>query len=357
MYSGAVNTFLNNPREVIENLPVVNPTLMCTVPRFFEKTHEGIIAEYHRWPAVKQKIFDWAIAVGHNYSEFRMQDKKAPVVLEIKRKVADKLVLGKLRNIFGKNIRMMPCAGAAIREDLLRFFHATGLFVNFGYGATETTATVSCFRSDRYEFGTIGEVMPEVTVKIADSGEIMVKGPNVFKGYYKKPEATAEAIKDGWYMTGDKGHFSSQGNLVMTDRIKDIFKTSVGKYISPQKIELLLGRDHLIEQVVVIGDNRKFITALIVPSFANLKSHLPNLDVEELRGGKYIHHDQIVELFQNRLEELQEELSSFEKVQKFILLTEPFTIENQAMTSTLKLRRKVINDTYREHIDRMYSTA
>jgi long-chain acyl-CoA synthetase len=129
MYCGAVNIFLNNPREVIENLPLANPTVMCAVPRFFEKTHEGIMAEYHRWPSVKQKIFDWSIAVGHRYSEFRMQDKKAPVGLEIKRKIAEKLVLGKLRNIFGKNIRMMPCAGAAIREDLLRFFHATGLFV------------------------------------------------------------------------------------------------------------------------------------------------------------------------------------------------------------------------------------
>jgi long-chain acyl-CoA synthetase len=357
MYSGAVNVYLNNPREVIETLPIANPTLMCTVPRFFEKTYDGIIAESQKWPSVKQKIFNWAISTGHRYSEYRRHDKSTPAGLKIQRSIADKLVLKKLRNIFGKNIRMMPCAGAAIREDLLRFFHATGLFVNFGYGATETTATVSCYRADRYEFGTVGEVMPNVSVKITDNGEIMVKGPNVFKGYYKKPEATAEALKDGWYMTGDKGHFSPDGNLVMTDRIKDMFKTSVGKYISPQKIELLLGRDTLIEQIVAIGDNRHYITALIVPSFENLRAHLKQFKLDHLNNDHIVNHEKIRQLFHERIEKIQEELTSYEKVKKFILLPESFSIENSAMTSTLKLRRKVITEKYRDLIERMYSAG
>ncbi len=355
MHRGAVNVFLENPREVIDTLPKANPTVMCTVPRFFEKTYEGIMAEYNRWPRTKQKIFDWAITTGHQLSTYRKDSRTVPFGLRIRKSIAEKLVLKKLRAIFGRNIRMMPCAGAAIREDLLRFFHATGLFVNFGYGATETTATVSCYRSDKYEFGTIGTVLPGLEVKFNEQGEIMVKGPTIFKGYYKKPEATAEAIKDGWYMSGDKGHFTPSGNLVMTDRIKDMFKTSVGKYISPQKIELLLSRDSLIEQVVAIGDNRKFITALIVPSFENLKSHLPHLNLDDLKKERHILHEKVLELYHHRIEKLQEELTSFEKVKKFTLLTEPFSIENSAMTSTLKLRRKVITERYRDHIELMYS--
>jgi long-chain acyl-CoA synthetase len=357
MYRGAVNVFLNNPKEVIDNLPVVNPTLMCTVPRFFEKTHEGIMAEFNRWSPVKKKIFNWAISTGHRYSEYRRHSKTAPITLKIQLSIADKLVYNKIRHIFGKNIRMMPCAGAGIREDLLRFFHATGLFVNFGYGATETTATVSCYRSDRYEFGTVGEVMPNVSVKITDQGEIMVKGPNVFKGYYKKPEATAEVLVDGWYMSGDKGHFSPDGNLVMTDRIKDMFKTSVGKYISPQKIELLLAKDNLIEQIVAIGDNRKYITALIVPSFENLKAHIQQFKLEHQHKEHIVRHEKIMELFHARIEKLQEELTSYEKIKKFTLLSEPFSIENSAMTSTLKLRRKVITEKYRDQIEMMYSAV
>jgi long-chain acyl-CoA synthetase len=185
----------------------------------------------------------------------------------------------------------------------------------------------------------------------------MVKGPNVFKGYYKKPEATAEALKDGWYMTGDKGHFSPDGNLVMTDRIKDMFKTSVGKYISPQKIELLLGRDTLIEQIVAIGDNRHYITALIVPSFENLRAHLKQFKLDHLNNDHIVNHEKIRQLFHERIEKIQEELTSYEKVKKFILLPESFSIENSAMTSTLKLRRKVITEKYRDLIERMYSAG
>jgi long-chain acyl-CoA synthetase len=237
MHCGAVNVFLENPREVINTLPIANPTVMCTVPRFFEKTYEGILVETAKWPKIKKNIFDWAIKVGHECSEYRKTSAALPSGLKFKHKLAEKLVLKKLRLVFGKNMRQMPCAGAAIREDLLRFFHATGLFVNFGYGATETTATVSCFKTDEYEFDSCGTVMPGIAVKFSEEGEIMIKGPTVFRGYYKKPAETAKALQDGWYMSGDQGHFTTNGNLVMADRIKDLFKTSVGKYFSPQKLE------------------------------------------------------------------------------------------------------------------------
>ncbi len=180
LYRGAVNFFLENPREVIDELPKAKPTLMCTVPRFFEKTHEGILAEYEKWPSIKKKIFDWSIKVGMQCSEYKSKNKDIPAFLNLKSSLADKLVLKKLRSIFGGNIRMIPCSGAAIRPELLKFFHATGLFVNHGYGATETTATVSCFKSDVYEFGSVGSIMPNVEVKIGDNGRNPCKRKNSF---------------------------------------------------------------------------------------------------------------------------------------------------------------------------------
>jgi long-chain acyl-CoA synthetase len=357
MHCGVVNVFLENPREVIKTLPIVNPTVMCTVPRFFEKTYEGIQVEKAKWPKIKQHIFEWAIKVGHHCSEYRKTSAELPSSLKFKYKLAEKLVLKKLRNVFGNNMRQMPCAGAAIREDLLRFFHATGLFVNYGYGATETTATVACFKTDRYEFESCGTVMPGLAVKFSDEGEIMVKGPTVFRGYYKKPEETAKALKDGWYMTGDKGNFTSDGNLVMADRIKDLFKTSVGKYVSPQKLELLIGQETLIEQIIVVGDNRKYVSALIVPSFEHLKGTAEKLGLDLADRKKLVSDVAIIKLFQERLDKVQEDVTPYERVVKFTLLTEPFSVENSAMTSTLKLRRKVINEQFKELIELMYSAG
>jgi long-chain acyl-CoA synthetase len=354
MHCGAVNIFLENPREVIEVLPLAKPTLMCTVPRFFEKTHEGIEAEYKKWPTIKQKIFDWSIKVGHQFSEYRKNNKPAPFGLQIKRSVADKLVLKKLRAIFGGSMRTMPCSGAAIRPELLRFFHATGLFVNFGYGATETTATVACFKTDVYEFESCGTVMPDLQVKISNDGEILVKGATVFRGYYNKPAETAKSLIDGWYQTGDEGHISPNGNLVMTDRLKDLFKTSVGKYVSPQKIELLLGQDSFIEQVITIGDNRKYVTALIVPVMTRLKEEAAKFNLSYQSDKELVRLPEVNEFIRQRIESLQGELSSYEKVARFTLLHEPFSVENNAMTSTLKFRRKVIAEKYKAEIEAMY---
>lgn len=354
LYKGAVNTFLENPRDVIEELPHARPTLLCTVPRFFEKTHEGILAEYEKWPSTKKKIFDWSISVGGQCSILRSNNKPIPGFLKFKYSIADKLVLKKLRSIFGGNIRMIPCSGAAIRVDLLKFFHATGLWVNHGYGTTETTATVSCFESQKYQFGSIGKKMPGLKIKISEKGEILVKGKTVFNGYYNKSEATAEVLKDGWYYTGDEGRISEDGTMIMTDRIKDLFKTSVGKYVSPQKIELLLGQDPFIEQVISIGDDRKFVTALIVPVMDNIRAHANMLGLQHSSDTELISLKEVQDFFNQRVEKLQNELASYEKVVKFTLLHEPFTVENNAMTSTLKIRRKIIMEQYKDLIEKMY---
>ncbi len=354
IYKGAVNVFLDNPKMVIEELSKAKPSLMCTVPRFFEKTYEEIRKEEARWAPGKRKIFDWAIFAGHEYSAYLKNNCRPPFGVRFRRGIANVLVLKKLRSIFGGNIRFMPCAGAAIRPELLRFFHAAGLFVNYGYGSTEATATVSCFKDDVYEFESCGTVMPGTEVKISDQGEILISGATVFKGYYNKPGETAKVLKDGWYCSGDKGKFSEEGNLIMLDRINDIFKTSGGKYVSPQKIELLLGDDPFIEQIVVLGDNRKFISALIVPSFNSLRVLFPLVGKACPDEKSLIADATILEFYRKRLEEIQEELIPYERVVKFTLLHEPFSIENDALTSTLKIKRKVISASYTDRIDAMY---
>jgi len=354
LYRGATNAYINNPREIVKELPIIKPTVMCTVPRFFEKTYEGIQLELSKWPSAKRNIFNWAIKIGHKHSEYLSRTQKPPMGLKIKQGIADKLVLKKLRNVFGGNIKFMPCAGAAISPSLLRFFHAAGIFVNYGYGATETTATVSCFKSNRYDFNACGSIMPGIEVKIGNGGEILIKGSTVFKGYYNKPEETAKTLINGWYHSGDKGSITPYGDLVMTDRIKDLMKTSVGKYVSPQKIELLFGQDPFIEQIIAIGDNRKFVTALIVPSFETLKREAAKMGLSPMDNSELIVRAEIIEFYKNRVNKIQEELSSYERVVKFTLLPESFSIQNGMLTNTLKVRRNKLIEDFKEDIERMY---
>jgi len=355
LHCGATNVFIDNPREIVTQLPYIKPTLMCTVPRFFEKTHEGIQLELSKWSIVKRGIFNWAIAVGHKYSDNKSKDQKPSLLLSFRYGIADKLVLSKLRRVFGGRIRFMPCAGAAISTPLLRFFHAAGIFIDYGYGATETSATVSCFKMDRYDFNSCGTIMPGIEVDITKEGEIKVKGGTVFKGYYKKPQDTEAALVDGWYHTGDQGYITPENNLVMTDRIKDLIKTSVGKYVSPQKLELLLGNDKFIEQIIIIGDKRKFVTALIVPSFENLKKETETIGLQLLEKEKLVNHSEIIKFYKKRLDLIQEELTPYERVVKFKLLHESFSIQNGMLTNTLKVRRNYLIEQYSDLVEEMYS--
>ena len=287
-------------------------------------------------------------------SDLRSISKPIPSGLNVKFKLAEKLVLKKFRSLFGGKIRTLPCAGAAISKHQLKFFHAAGIFVNYGYGATETTATVSCFKNETYDFNSSGTVMPDVEVKISSEGEIMVKGKTVFHGYYKNPEATEKTLVDGWYKTGDRGHFTENGDLVMEDRINDIFKTSGGKFISPQSLELLLANDQFIDQVVVLGDNRKFISALIVPSFEKFRAVWNAEEVDELTNEELTVHPRVISFMQQRVDRCQKDLPNYEKVVKFRLLSEPFTIQNEGLTNTLKVRRKLIAERFKDLVEEMY---
>ncbi len=353
-YSGAINVYNANPKDIIHELPKVKPTVMCAVPRFFEKSYDIILKTTEKWSKPKRYIFNWALSTGMQYIEYEKDSSTPPLGLQLKHKIANILVMKTFRKVFGGQIKYMPCAGAALNLDILKFFHALGLKINYGYGATETTATVSCMKKDKYDFVNTGSIMPDVQVKInEEDGQILVKGETVFKGYYKKPEATAEVLKDGWYYTGDQGEIPKPGVLLMKERIKDIMKTSTGKYVSPQKIELQLSQCQQIEQLCVIGDNRRYLTALIVPCFVYLKS------LHKHKDSKVENHDLVnnpiaIQEFQKKFDALQENLAPYEKVVKFKLLPEPFTIENNLMTSSLKVRRKQVNIKYEELIEEMY---
>jgi len=355
LHAGIEVYFNQNPKLIAEVLKEVKPTLMCTVPRIFEKIFAAIQDKRKEASPTKMKLASWALGIGNAYyNNYRRLEKKVPFGLKMKHKIADKLVLSKLRNVFGGNIKFMPCGGAPLAADMVSFFHSFGLNIKCGYGLTETTATVSLFGDTNFEFNSAGKTIEGSQIKIGDNNEILVKGPGVMKGYYKKPKETAEVFKDGWFCTGDAGKMDEKGNLVITDRIKDLMKTSGGKYIAPQKLETALINDSFIEQIAVIGDQQKYVTALAVPSFENLKKYalehkITFKDVEEL-----INHNQIKDMFEKRFEELQKEFSMFEKIKKFTLLPKEFSIEAGEITATLKLKRKVIQKKYKELIDKMY---
>ncbi|MBL4747185.1 MAG: long-chain fatty acid--CoA ligase [Flavobacteriaceae bacterium] len=354
--SGIQVYFNQNPKEIADVLKEVKPTLMCTVPRIFEKIFSAIQEKRKEASPNKMKLASWALGIGNAYNnKYKRLGKKVPFLIKMKFKIADKLVLSKLREVFGGRIKFMPCGGAPLAEDMVSFFHSFGLNIKCGYGLTETTATVSLFGETHFEFNSAGKPIQGTDIKIGDNDEILVKGPGVMRGYYKKPKETAEVFEDGWFKTGDAGKIDAHGNLVITDRIKDLMKTSGGKYIAPQKLEMALVGDSFIEQIAVIGDQQKYVTALAVPSFENIIKYAEEhkisfKDIEEL-----INNNQIKDLFEKRFEELQKEFSKFEKIKKFTLLPKEFSIEAGEITATLKLKRKVIQKKYKELIDKMYA--
>lgn len=353
IHKSVLNVYLENPRQVIDILPVVQPTVMCVVPRFFEKTWQGVYAEFKRWPAIKQQIFRWAEKTGRECIPYRQTNKALPFALNCRLKLADILVRKKIRRIFGGKIRFMPCAGAAISPDILKFFHAMGIFVNYGYGLTETTATVSCCKSDDFDLDTAGTPMPGVEIKFGEHDEIMIRSKSLFTGYYKKEKETESCFEDDWFKTGDRGFLVSSGKLVMTGRIKELFKTSGGLYVSPQKVETALSAEPLFEQVMVFGDNRKYITALIVPAKELLLKYAQSMNLDD-DIDRLIIHPEIQNLINQKLEVAQKDLNAHECIVKYRLLSSPFVVESGEMTPTLKLRRDIIASRYAVHIESMY---
>ena len=350
-HRGATNCYLENTDQIRQALVETKPTVMCAVPRFYEKIYAAVLDKVEKAPFIRRTLFHWAIQAGEKH----YQSAKPSRWFKWQHKWADKLVLSKLHALLGGQVRMMPCGGAKLEPTIGKFFHSLGVNVKLGYGMTETTATVSCWEDHGFNPNSIGKFMPNTEVKIGENNEILVRGGMVMRGYYKKPEETANAFTaDGFLKTGDAGEIDEHGNLHITDRIKELMKTSNGKYIAPQYIEGKIGKDKFIEQIAIIADAKKYVSALIVPCFDSLEEYAKQLNIKYQDRLELIKHAEIIQMFEKRLHEIQKELASFEQVKKFTLLPQAFTQAMEEITPTLKLRRKVIMQRYREQIEKMY---
>ena len=351
---GAQIAYAESIEKVSSNLVEIKPTVMTAVPRLFERMYSKINKGVEASPEKKQKIFKWAVEVGSAYQKAHKTEAGVPFTLSLKHKLADKLVFSKVKEKTGGRLRFFISGGAALARELGEFFEAVGILILEGYGLTESSPVIAVNRPYNYKFGTVGQTMPGVEVKIANDGEILAYGPNIMKGYYKNEAETNATIKDGWLHTGDIGVFDAEGFLMITDRKKSLFKTSGGKYIAPTPIENLFLGSKYIDQFIIIGDRRMYITALIVPDYEALK---------EFADSRRIHYDdpkeltkmkQIYEMLEKDLGEFQRKLAGYEKVRKFTILDKPFTIEGGEMTPSMKLKRKVIEERYTNLIDDMY---
>lgn len=355
-HKGMTNAYLDDPKQVMHALAQVRPTIMCTVPRLLEKIYGGIHEKVQSAPPLRRRLFHWAVSVGDDVFRRRKDGLDVPAPRRLQHGLASALVLKKLQGLFGGRIRFMPCAGAPLSAEIERFFCAVGVPIVCGYGLTETTATVTCHEPRGFSFGTVGRPLPGQDVRLdRRTQEILVRGPNVMKGYYNKPEATAAVFtEDGYFRTGDAGTFDAYGELIISDRIKDLFKTSGGKYIAPQMIETLIGADPAVEQIAVVGEGRKCVTALIVPSFENLESFLSEKGLRGLPREDLVRHPLVVAFYGRKIDELTRELAPHEKIVRFTLLPKEFSLEDGEMTPTLKLKRKAILERYASVIEAMY---
>jgi long-chain acyl-CoA synthetase len=354
-----VQVYVNrNPKIVADTIKEVCPTCMCSVPRFWEKAYTKIQDIIGHAGKLQTKIINRALSVGRRRNlHYKRLGLEAPRWLELQYRFFDKTIFSMVKKAMGvTHGNLYPTAGAPLSPGIVEFFRSLGVNIVIGYGLSETTATVSFFPYVGYEVGTIGEVLKGVNVKIGEQNEILVKGPTVMRGYFNKPEETAAAFtEDGWFRTGDAGKFDEKGALVLTDRLKDLFKTSNGKYIAPQAIESRLGEDKYIDQVAVIGESRKYVTAIIVPAIEAIKEYAQKMKIQYKTLEDLLKNSQIIDMIAKRIEALQEGLASFEKIKKFTLLPREFTMENGELTNTLKIRRPVINRRYASVIEAMYA--
>lgn len=347
-----------NPKEIQQTVKEVRPTVMCSVPRFWEKVYVAVQEKIAASKKMQRALFMRALSVGRRRNIDCLRNRRrVPLLLSLQYALYDRLVFSKLRKAIGiENGNIFPTAGAPLSDTINEFLHSCGINILYGYGLSETTATVSCFGLTGYQIGSVGETLPEVQVKIGENNEILVKGPTVMKGYYSKPEATAAAFTaDGWFRTGDAGRLDAGNSLVLTERIKDLFKTSNGKYIAPQALEAKLGEDKYIEQVAVIGDCRKYVTAIIIPAFEALKEYAAQRHIRYHALEDLVKNQNIQKLIQERIAALQANFAHFEQIKRFTLLPRAFSMETGELTDTLKLRRAVINRIYKAEIEAMYA--
>lgn len=350
LYIGIQIWYAESIDKLADNLLEVRPTVMTTVPRFLEKAEERMLAQVQKMSPLKRKLFNWAMNIAKQYDP----EKKFPFSYKIKHKIADILVYKKLRQRFGGRFRFIVSGGAALRPDLARIFTAAGIPVLQGYGLTETSPVISVNRLERNRIGSVGPVIPGVAVKIAEDGEILVDGPNVMRGYYKNEVETQKAFYYTWFKTGDIGYLDKDGFLFITDRKKDLIKTSGGKFIAPQMIENLLSSNVYVDKAVVIGEGRKFASALIFPNFEALKQFAQENNIAYSNNTELVNHPKVQELYQKIVDDVNQHLAQWETIKKFAVIDGVLTIDEDYLTPTLKVKRRNVEARYRDLIDSFY---
>ncbi len=352
--SGGTMCYAESIEAVSTNLLEVKPTLMTSVPRLFERIYSKVIKNVESQPPKKQKIFYWALNIGKEYAHAK-KIKKIPLALTLKYRLANKLVLQKIKDKTGGNLRFFISGGAALSRELGEFFEALGILIIEGYGLTESSPVITANRVDDYKFGTVGKVLPGIEVKIAKDGEILARGPNIMQGYYKNRKETDAVLKDGWLHTGDIGVFDADGFLVITDRKKHLFKTTAGKYIAPTPIESLFVSSKFIDQFVLIGDSRMFLSALIVPDFEAVKEYADSHKISYSNEKDLVKNSEIYKVIEDDMSKFQKQLANYERVRKFVLLDKPFSIESGEITPSMKIKRKFVEERYGHLIEEMYT--
>ncbi|MFQ5876309.1 MAG: AMP-dependent synthetase/ligase [Acidobacteriota bacterium] len=352
--AGATISFAESIETVPQNIAEIRPTVVASVPRLFEKLRARVLDTVRSSPAVRRWIFAGALAVGRRRARAMLAGRPASLPVRLLHPLTDHLVFAKLRERIGGRLRFFISGGAPLGREVAEFLYAAGIRVLEGYGLTETSPVVAVNTLERTRLGTVGPLIPGVEVRIAEDGEILVRGPNVMKGYFRDEQATREAIRDGWFHTGDIGHLDPDGFLAITDRKKEILKTSGGKMIAPQPIENLLSGDRFISQAVLIGDRRRFVSALIAPDPRWIESYAKHKGIAYSSPSELLENPQILELYRRRIEARMQGLSNFEKVKKFRLLPRELSQETGELTPTLKIKRRVVEKKYADLIESMY---
>lgn len=346
--------YCHDTKALEEFLVETRPHYMCSVPRVWEKIYAKVKNDINNSSPTKQKLFNWALEIGGQVGYLKRDQKPVPLGLRMKHKIATTLVLEKIQSVFGGRTKVYNVGGSAFSGDISEFFFKAGVLLLQGYGLTE--CFVICVSNPTHnKFGTCGPVVPLVEVRISEEGEIQAKGPNMMIGYYKDEALTKEMFtEDGWLKTGDVGFIDSEGYITITDRIKDLFKTSGGKYVAPQQIETLLKEDFYFEQVAAVGDGEKYVSALIVPAFEALETYANNNGISFNSREDLVKHPNIMSFYQEKIDILTKDLGQVEKIKRFTLLPNEFTQETGELTPTQKIKRKVIKEKYADEIAAMY---
>ncbi|MFZ4405024.1 MAG: AMP-dependent synthetase/ligase [Pseudobdellovibrionaceae bacterium] len=352
-YWGFCLAYAESIEKIKSNLLEIRPTIMVAVPRIFEKIHSSILTQIETQVWLK-KIFTWALKISDEVFHYQMTRQPLPLKLLGEYELSKRLVFNRIKKAFGGRLRFAISGGAPLSPEISRFFHSAQILILEGYGLSETTAAITVNTPFNYKFGSVGRPIGDVQIRLAEDGEVCIKSKKIMLGYYKNPQATAAALEDGWFKTGDIGEILSGGDLKLTDRKKDLIKTSGGKYVAPQKLEGLLSSNPLISHVLIHGDQKKYIVALITLDHANTKQWAAENGLEKISWEDLVHHPKLLDSIRHTVAHVNSQLASFETIKKYHILPQEFTVAGGELTPSLKVKRKFLDAKLKKEIEALY---